>query len=656
MRTLPAALTTAQRAASAEPYVDVVVENSAGGVRRLDFTQLDATAQAIARHDAAVAGDGSVTRVRIESGAVKQQRVANPASGPWTSWNTLVSGIGTQAACAAKGARVAVVYTDAAGTGIKLRESTDNGATYGAEVAVTTAAAAVVDLAVAYKNTSGDLAIAWGAGTSLAIIKRTSGAFGAAASTSPGLSSVSGVAMTYGFDWDIVVTGVEATTLRPTLWTIVYGDGNDAAANTWGSLLAQQQAESDASITYRAPSVVYTDTYRVDFVEADAFSGGVTRVYRSWLHPAVSFVAGAFTLRAPVPVNYAQAEGLALAADAGAGGYVYECAPDAVYRAAQSQQLAVLTPNVLAASIDERPYATGGWIDVDNSGGAYAGPPAPIAVGNLLAVSWGYRTASGPLASRMADLWIAGIEHRREGGVSVLRLRVEGAWEALRRNRQRGQVVHTADTYLAVLVRAFSRAGLQLTASGVSSRASTVAPKFTVHPQTSGYEAVRAALAYLADRIRLRGAAGATITEPLASQASDYTYGAAHPLRSARVVAEAAGVSEAQAFGAGAYGESVDYALAAVGLGSRELVRDASSATNAAATATATARLRQRALDADAGELVVPPHCGQELLDAVDLTDAAIAPSAIKRRVQAIAWRYDARRAVYEQRLTLGAM
>ena len=85
MRTLSAPLLTAQKSASAEPYVDVVVENSVLGVRRLDFAQLDATSHTIAKHDVAVAGDGSVTRVRIESGAVKQQRVSNPAAGPWNA-------------------------------------------------------------------------------------------------------------------------------------------------------------------------------------------------------------------------------------------------------------------------------------------------------------------------------------------------------------------------------------------------------------------------------------------------------------------------------------------------------------------------------------------------------------------------------------------
>ena len=47
MRTLSAALLAAQRAASREPYVAVVAENSIAGMRRLDFTQLNATANTI---------------------------------------------------------------------------------------------------------------------------------------------------------------------------------------------------------------------------------------------------------------------------------------------------------------------------------------------------------------------------------------------------------------------------------------------------------------------------------------------------------------------------------------------------------------------------------------------------------------------------------
>lgn len=656
MRTLSADLLAAQRSASAEPRVSVVVENSIGGARRLDFTQLDATSQPIAKHDAAVAGDGSLTRVRIEAGAVKQQRVADPSAGPWTSWATLVSGVAAQVACAARGARVAVVYCDAAGAGVKLRESTDNGASFGAEQAVATAAATVVDLAAAYKNSAGDLAIGWATATSVNLVRRISGAFGSVATTSPAVSSFSGVALAYGADWDFALTGVEAATLKPSLWTAAYGDGNDVAAGTWSSLAPQQQAESDAQVTYRAPSLVYTDAYRIDFVEADVFAGGSTRVWRTMLHNALTFVAGAFTFRSPAPVNYGGIEGLALAADAGGAGYVYECAPDAVYRASQSQVLATVTADVRAAEVEELPFATRGFLELDNSGVAYAGPPAPIAVGNLVAVSWGYRTASGVQTSRMADLWVAATEYRRTGGVSVLRLYVEGGWEMLRRSRQRAQVVHTSDTYFTVLLRLFSRAGLLLTSSSGSNRLSTVTPKFTVHPDTSALESVRRALAFVADRVRMRPSASGSITEPLATAASDYTYGTAHPLRSVGLRGEPPAVSEVQSFGAGVFGEALDFANAAAWLGTRALQRDATSGSAAAAGTTAAAQLRQRALDTPAGRIVVPPNCGQEVLDVVDFSDPLIAPSPVRRRVAGISWLFDREHGRFEQRIALGAL
>ncbi len=659
MRTLPADLLAAQRSASAEPQVDVIVENSIGGMRRLDFTQIDATANTIAKHDVCVAGDGSVTRVRSDNaGGILRQRNTTPGSGSGyaAAWTALATGKGNQIACAAKGARVAIIYVDAAGTGIKIVESTDNGGSFGAETAVVTAAAGVIDLAVAYRNSGGDLAIAWATATTLNIIKRTAGAFGAASGSGTAFSSINGVAMTFGFDYDIAVTGVETTTLKPSLWTIVYGDGNDAPLNTWGTLNAQQQAEFDASVTYKAPSIASADTYRVDFVEADAFTGGNTRVYRTTMHPAMTFAAGPFTMRAPVPVSYGGAEGLAIAADAGGAGYVYETAPDAVYRAPQSQAIATLTGAVLAVRVDEGADSTRGYIDIDNANGAYAGPPAPIAIGNLVGVSWGYRTASGLLSSRMADLWIASYEYRRGGGRSVLRLHVEGGWEILRRSRQRAQVVHTADSYLTVLLRIFSRAGLQLTSASVSTRAQTVAPKFTIAPDATGFDSVRRALALLADRIRMRTVAGATITEPLAAAASDYTFGTAHPLREVSLLNEPPLVTETQALGAGAYGESIDFVNAALSIGTREEQRDLTSATGAAAAATAVAHLRQRALDVAAGRIVVPPNCGQELLDVVDFTDPLIAAAAVKRRVAEIRWRYDRHGAVYEQTIGLGAI
>ncbi|MBI2724600.1 MAG: hypothetical protein HYX50_06005 [Chloroflexi bacterium] len=655
MRPLSAELLAAQRSASAEPRVDVSVENSVAGARRYDFAQLDATANTIARHGAAVAADGSLTRVRSDgAGAVLRQRVVNPAVGPWSTWLTQATGKGAQVAVAAKGARVVIAYTDAAGTGIKLVESTDSGATFGAEVAVTTAAAALTGLAVACKNSSGDVGIAWTTAATLSLIKRTSGAFGAASASGISVSSLNGLALVYAADWDIALTGVEATSLRRTLWTIIFGDGGDVAANTWGALMVQQQAESDSSVSYAAPSIVYTDSYRITFVELDAFTGGATRTWRASLHPSTTFASGANAFRTPAPVAYTGAEGLALTADAGAAGYVYECAPDAVYRASRAQALLTLTDSVVAVRLYEGATATSGEIDLDNSAGAFAGPLPPIAIGNLVALAWGYRASAGYQSSRMADLWVAGVEYVREGGLSLLRLHLEGGWEVLRRNHQRTQVVHTGtETAAQVLQRILARAGLLLSGT-MSARAGALTPKFTVHPATSAFTATQQLLALLADRLRMTANAGVEMLEPLGGDATAYAWGQTHPVHQARLLIAPAAANQAQVFGAGAYGEAIDFPSAALALGAPEQQRDANAATAAAAAATAVATLRRRALEASAGRIAGPPNCGQQILDVIDFTDALVSPAAVRRRVAAIDWRYDRRRAVYEQTLTLG--
>ncbi len=75
----------------------------------------------------------------------------------------------------------------------------------------------------------------------------------AASGSGTTFQTVNGVAMTYGFDYDIVLTGTEATTLKPYVWTIVYGDGNDAPLGTWGTRYAQVASEYAAEASFTNP-------------------------------------------------------------------------------------------------------------------------------------------------------------------------------------------------------------------------------------------------------------------------------------------------------------------------------------------------------------------------------------------------------------------
>ncbi len=654
MRSLHADLLAAQQTRSYEPYISCTVQNTVEAVRRLDYTILDTTSNTSARHDIAVAADGSVTRVRIDAGALKQQRVPPDSSPNWTTWNTRAAGIGTECACAARGARVGMVYN--VGVTIYLKESTDSGQNYGAAVAIINAGGAITDLAVAYKNTTGDLGIAWTEAATLRIIIRNAGVWTATLTSPATFATLNGVALTYGLDWDILITGTEITTTRPTVWTVIYGDGNDAAAATWTTPRIQQQAEAAAATTFSCPFLAWVDTYRANYLETATYTGGAPRVYRMYLQPSLSYDHGAYTWRSPLPSNQAPAQGLALAAEPSAT-YTYESHPALVQRADTRLVTLDLAADVLAVDLDEDTRRVRCTVELNNDAGQYAGPPAPLALGNLIDLRFGYRTVSGNRTTTMPlGLWVAAMEHRRSGGRSTLLLTLESGWERLRRSSQRTSVIHTTSHYRAILSAIMARAGLEMTTNGSSTRAGAITPQLTIDPAQHGHSAATGVLQFLADRLRMMAASTVRLTEPLTGDASTYTFGTAHPIYGLEVRTAAAPLSAAQTFGAAAYGHAVDHALARHGLAPHDILRDLTSATGSAAGNTAVAHLRQRELDASHGRLIVPPNVGQELLDVITFTDGLVASGDIKRRVMGIHWRYDKRRSVYQQELRLGPL
>jgi hypothetical protein len=191
MRTIDADLTAAHEAASGAPYITALnIRTRPTTSAALDFTEINDTINAAGKHDVACDSDGNVHRVRIDGGAVDNRGPADTGTdAAYDSWVDLATGRGTNVAISARGLRVIVVYTDAVGTtNVYYRESTAGGANFAAEASATAAPGGlVIDLAVASKNSSGDLLIAWCLATSMRAIKRTSGAFGAV--LSPGRPS-----------------------------------------------------------------------------------------------------------------------------------------------------------------------------------------------------------------------------------------------------------------------------------------------------------------------------------------------------------------------------------------------------------------------------------------------------------------------------------
>ena len=147
----------------------------------------------------------------------------------------------------------------------------------------------------------------------------------------------------------------------------------------------------------------------------------------------------------------------------------------------------------------------------------------------------GYVTSSGPQVSDGPAYWVTGIERRSAGGEATLVLEARDAWSLLAEWRARRQYSWAAGerNVFGILQFLFSRAGLEFSSSGSSATAGNLYPAFTVHPGDSGLTAVRRLLAMVPDVIFVRGEF-AFLTEPLASEATDYAYGIDHALLAGR--------------------------------------------------------------------------------------------------------------------------
>ena len=86
-----------------------------------------------------------------------------------------------------------------------------------------------------------------------------------------------------------------------------------------------------------------------------------------------------------------------------------------------------------------------------------------------------------------------------------------------------------------------------------------------------------------------------------------------------------------------------------------DFTQDLSIPTDAKAADVAAAAVAKARLTGSRGFIVIPPNCGQELWDVVQVTDKPTAQSQQKYRVIAVSFDYEPRRARYQHKLILGA-
>lgn len=677
MRTLTAALTTAQQSASASPYVRVRAIRKIGGVGRLDWERLYTGAEPETSHAATQPADGSLVRIRqnVGAGSVSIQRIASPGpASDFATWGGIEGGAASAVAICSYGATVWAFFIAYGNGSITAKQSTDYGATWGTWTAITPVGEVPTVIAATMKD-AGTVLVVFNRGTNVYRVKYSGGAWGAEANWTNMTASVTGLAVCYAGDYNLIVTGTEVTTAHPRVWSCIYGDGYSQGANTWSSLFELSAANAGSGISYSLPSLVQPDVYRAFWVETYSGSQSYTRSYFTHSPLSAEFVdMMVYNLwREPVPFNATYPQGLALAY--GAGAYVWLSHSAGVWRAPLITGTGLdLTADVLSVSCHllspiSHLQPGSALVHLRNEDGRYAAPGAgaiaALQRGSQLAIDFGYKTTTGNEVSSGPAWWIESLEHLATTGKAELVLRALDGWSLLARWTARRQFawVEGSLSVFQILRWVFARAGLDFSGilGGASPAATNLAPGFTIQPGTSGLAAVRALLAKVPDVVIFQGAAGA-IWNPSASDASSYSYvGAdlvsapAHKIRESRFAASNQQVNHAQVFGTGVFNESFSWTELELAYNRIAQAHDAGLTTAADALARAIAVLREATIEASHDALITAPNVGQEVGDVIDVTEPRANLSAAKRRVLELSTEYQPSKAVYKQTLTLGA-
>ncbi|MFQ5826780.1 MAG: hypothetical protein ACE5IA_05420, partial [Dehalococcoidia bacterium] len=648
MRTLSSSLLAAQKSASRTPYVKAEVVERVAGVTRLSFSRLYTGSEPDFHHAVTMPGDGSLIRARVDSSSYQlyYQRVTGPGPGSdfstWTGMATVSSASGI--ALASSGATVLLFYVGTDQKTLYVRESTDYGASFGSPVSILTAASPVGYLA-ADINGSGVVALFYSVGSTIYVVKRTGGSWGSPSAWTNSVSSLSGMGCTYQGDWNLALTGQDASGNRQ-VWTCVYGDGYSQSSGTWSALEELTRASSGSGVEFRFPFVGFPDVFRLFFVEKYTGTSAYSRPFGSHALGTADFISNLW--REPVPFDLSSSYGLALAWNTS---YCWLSMPSGVWRAALSPSSVEVTADVVELTAGTE--ATSGRVRVvlRNDDGRYnslTGSYAPIKEGSEVRLSPGYLTTAGEEVSAGPAYWIGGWEYLSRGGRANFVLHAHDGWGLLGDWRARRQYSWASGekNIFGLLSFVFARAGLEFSALSSSSPIANQYPAFTIHPGESGASAVRRLLAMVPDVLFFRGNY-AYLLNPQASDASTYSYGTDHALVEGRYGSRPLSVNRVQVYGDGVMTESFDWDEVSKVYDRLRQMHDLNLDSAAKAQERGQAELRREEIAQSHGEIVMPANCGQELYDVIDITDGRAGLSSAKRRVLGLTLDYSPEEARY---------
>jgi hypothetical protein len=667
MRQLSATLLAAQKEASRVPYVRVEASNRHTGVVNLRWERLYTGSEDDYYHALTMPSDGSLIRVRItppsDSRKLYRQRVADPSpQSDFSQWVYTNQYDVVTVACCSLGAEVSIFWITSNRELYQLK-STDYGANWGSpQLLGYTPTTAVGGLAAAYKP-NGDIALFFTDQATLYVMKCLNDSWQEKVAWDKSTGNLSGVATVYSGDWNLFVTGKDASD-NFKLWSLVYGDGGDVAADTWSELREFASAPSDGSFEYRTAFMDKPDVYRCFFVER--FSGSTSYDRPGWSHSVLESKFINNLWHEPIPFNLSSQYGLAIAHH---DQYCWLSTPYGVWRAELNPQSLDLSADVL--SLREELNLTKGSLTVElrNDDGRYATPGegniSVLDIGCQVDFSPGYVTAQGSETSPGLAFVLDSCEHTSAGGKASLLLHATDGWSLIESWRARHQFRWNKQgeemSVKQIIAFVLARVGLRLEVKSESSALTSYYPDFTINPGNSGDTVIGRLLSFVPDVLFIEGS-NAYVVNPLPSDGSDYPYGPSHSIFEGRYREAGWGLNRVQVEG---YDPGQDEIIVVNAFTWEQIdrlydrlrqVEDKNLDTVTKAEQRGEAYLRQAEIESVDGSIVTPVNCGQQLYDVIDITDSRAGLSTAKRRVLGLALVYSPRRGEYQQRLLLGGV
>ncbi|MBA7478100.1 hypothetical protein ES707_13516 [subsurface metagenome] len=667
MRSLTSTLLATQKEASHTPYVKLQAKNRITGVVRLDWTRLYTGSEADYFHALTIPDDGSLIRVRVtppsDSRKLYRQRVADPGpTSDFSQWIYCNQYNVVIVACCSLGAEVSVFWIKS-DRGIYQLKSTDYGVNWGSpELIDYSPTTAIYGIAATYKP-NGDLALFFADQATLYVKKYVGGEWQAKTAWDKNTGDLSGVATIYDGDWNLFITGKDSNG-NFKLWSLVYGDGGEVAADTWSALKEFASAPSDGNFEYHRAFMDKPDVYRCFFVER--FTGTEAYNHHFWSHSVVDTKFIDNLWREPVPFNLSAEYGMAIAHH---GDYCWMSTPYGVWRAKLTQESLDLSADVLSLRQELGESQGRLVIELRNDDGRYASPGSGelkvLDIGCQLEVSPGYVTSQGSEVSSGLAFWLDAYEHTSSDGKSSLIIYASDGWGLIGNWRARHQFRWNKATdemsVKDVLAFVVARVGLKLEVKSQSSVITGYYPDFTIHPDNRGDTITSKLLSFVPDVVFIEGNK-AYVVNPQSADNSVYAYGSSHPILEGRFREGAWEFNRVQVEG---YDPVSDEPVIIDTFAWSEIARiydrlnqleDRNIDTVEKAQARGEAYLRQAEIESASGAIRIPVNCGQQLYDVIDITDSRIGLSAEKKRVLGLILVYNPRRGEYDERLLLGAV